>query len=339
MKILLTGAFGNVGESTLIELKRKNYEVICFDIPSKRNVKIQKKLAKKYHFKTVWGDIRSVSDLDELFSETIAVIIHLAAIIPPLADEQPQLAYEVNVKGTQNLLNHAIKQQVKPKFVMASSIAIYGSKMTSSPPRTVLETPAPLSHDEYAKQKVTMEQELINSGLNWLILRLSAVPPFEISWKIPKIMFDVPLAQRFEFVHTRDVGYAFAQTVETPIEKRIFLIGGGENCQMYQKDFLKSMLHSLGIGMLPEYAFHVPKDDNDWFHTDWMDTKDAQEILKFQRLTFEDFIKEYSKRMRLRRYICILFRPIVRKILLDSSPYLKLQKKKKISPSQIVLSS
>jgi heterodisulfide reductase subunit A-like polyferredoxin len=34
MKVLLTGAFGNIGESTLIALLERNHTVTCFDIDS-----------------------------------------------------------------------------------------------------------------------------------------------------------------------------------------------------------------------------------------------------------------------------------------------------------------
>lgn len=32
MKVLLTGAFGNIGESTLLALFNRNHEVKCFDL-------------------------------------------------------------------------------------------------------------------------------------------------------------------------------------------------------------------------------------------------------------------------------------------------------------------
>lgn len=31
-------------------------------------------------------------------------MIHLAALIPPVADEQPELGYKVNVLGTENVI-------------------------------------------------------------------------------------------------------------------------------------------------------------------------------------------------------------------------------------------
>ena len=42
MKVLLTGAFGNVGLSTLEELLKRNYDIRIFDIKTKRNKRLAK---------------------------------------------------------------------------------------------------------------------------------------------------------------------------------------------------------------------------------------------------------------------------------------------------------
>jgi len=39
MKILLTGAFGNIGAHTLEELLQRGHRVRCFDVRTKRNEK------------------------------------------------------------------------------------------------------------------------------------------------------------------------------------------------------------------------------------------------------------------------------------------------------------
>ncbi|MHA1245656.1 MAG: hypothetical protein ACTSP7_13965 [Candidatus Heimdallarchaeota archaeon] len=59
-KILLTGAFGNVGTSTLNELVKHNHHIRCFDIPTKRNKKKARKF-KNFQGKIefFWGDLRN----------------------------------------------------------------------------------------------------------------------------------------------------------------------------------------------------------------------------------------------------------------------------------------
>ncbi|MHA2427877.1 MAG: NAD-dependent epimerase/dehydratase family protein [Candidatus Hermodarchaeia archaeon] len=59
MFVLLTGAFGNIGESTLIPLLAQNHRVRCFDLHTKQNQKLTKKLHRQGEFETVWGDVRN----------------------------------------------------------------------------------------------------------------------------------------------------------------------------------------------------------------------------------------------------------------------------------------
>ena len=79
MRVLLTGAFGNVGESTLLSLFKSEHEIRCFDIETAATRKKQKHVSKIGEFETVWGDIRE-SDITHRLVKDIDCIIHLAAI-------------------------------------------------------------------------------------------------------------------------------------------------------------------------------------------------------------------------------------------------------------------
>ena len=47
--------------------------------------------------------------------------------------------------------------------------------------------------------------------------------------------------------------------------------------------------------MLPDYAFRIPKDDNDFWYTDYMDTEETQRLLHFQNHSFEDYLEGVKK--------------------------------------------
>ncbi|MCG3253700.1 MAG: NAD-dependent epimerase/dehydratase family protein, partial [Candidatus Heimdallarchaeota archaeon] len=90
MKILLTGAFGNVGSSTLAELVKRDHNIRCFDIPTRKNKRTAKKFKKfSNKLEIIWGDLRNPLQVVDAV-EGIDVVIHLAAIIPPLANERPE---------------------------------------------------------------------------------------------------------------------------------------------------------------------------------------------------------------------------------------------------------
>ncbi|OLS29773.1 MAG: CDP-paratose 2-epimerase [Candidatus Heimdallarchaeota archaeon AB_125] len=328
MRVLLTGAFGNVGQSTLEVLLRKGYSVRCFDLKNPRNLKAEKKMKKLGEFEIIWGDIRDPSISDSLVKE-IDVIIHLAAIIPPLAYEIPDLAYDVNVGGATNILRAAERMKTPPKLIYASSIAVHGNRMEYEPPTRTSDPMIPLDYDNYAKHKMEMEKKITKSKIPWTILRFAAITPFEMGWNVPDIMYEIPLEQRIEVADTRDVGLACANAVEVDTAGKILFIGGGNGNQLYQLDYVSKMLEALGIGMLPKEAFKPVKSIDDYYHCDWMNTDEAQRLLKFQRYSFEDFLRVFKKKIGFKRFIVKLFKPTVRGILLSKSPYYKEHKKKR----------
>ncbi|MBD3407724.1 MAG: NAD-dependent epimerase/dehydratase family protein [Candidatus Lokiarchaeota archaeon] len=318
MQVLVTGAFGNVGESTLIALLKQGYYVRCFDLPTKTNEKKQAELEKLGDFQTVWGDIRDFEAVS-MAALDMHAIIHLAAIIPPASDENPELAYEVNVGGTLNLLKAAKEKGAIPKFIYASSVATYGHCKGDGPPKTASDPQH--ATDPYTEHKIECERLVKESDLPWTILRFGVVTPLAMGPDIDPIMFEIPLEQRFEFVHTRDIGLACANAVEADTMGKILLLGGGESCRMSYREFVTDMLETMGVGMLPESAFKQPECDADWFHTDWMDTEESQRILKYQQHDFKDFLEEYKELAGVKRHLAKIFRPLIRRQLLAKSPY------------------
>ena len=84
-------------------------------------------------------------------------VIHLAAVIPPLADEQPSLAKAVNTNGTINLINQLETVSPNAFFMYSSSISVYGDRIAS--PNIKVSDPLQVSlGDEYAVTKIDAEK-------------------------------------------------------------------------------------------------------------------------------------------------------------------------------------
>ncbi len=330
MKILLTGPFGNVGESTLEELMKQGYEVRCFDKKTRRTKKVYKFMSKKYpnRFETIWGDIRNFEDVMNIVQGGIDFVIHLCAVIPPDFDKDPEYANEVNTGGMQNLVDAIEKLSNKPKVLFTSSLALYGSTMAEDPPRKVTDRIEPLPHDIYAFQKWDMEKILQASSLEWMILRLTAVPSMRMPMNVPALMYEVPFYQRMEPVHTWDVGLACVNAIKAFENQSIMNVAGGDSCRMTSGDYITRLLEAFGVGPIPPECFRVPKDDKDWFHLDWLYTKDSQELLKYQRYTLEDFAKEFESRIKLRKALIKIVSPLAKLFLIIRSPYYRENKKK-----------
>jgi nucleoside-diphosphate-sugar epimerase len=211
------------------------------------------------------------------------------------------------------LLGAMKAQTPRPKMVFTSTYHVYGRTQDQPPPRTIEDPIHPIEH--YSIHKVACEQMVQATGLEWAILRLSATLPIAI--QLDPGMFDVPLDNRMEFVHTRDVGLAIANAVESEdVWGKTLLIGGGPRCQLYYRDIVERVLDAMGVGMLPEEAFGtVP------FPTDWVDTAESQRILRYQQRDFDDYVDDMLELAGAKRDWIKAFRPLVRQFLLSKSPY------------------
>lgn len=316
MNVLLTGAFGNVGLSTLGELIKGGHKVRAFnrDSPGKRGV------AKKYEGRAeiVWGDVRNYEDVKKAVSGQ-DVVIHLAAIIPPLADQEPRMAESVNVGGTANIIKAMKGQPNNPRIIYSSSVAIYGDRI-KSPLIKNTDPPNPNSDDEYAKQKLKCEDLIRNSGLEWAIFRLTyIVSPADL--KLKPIMFKMPLGTSLEVCHTKDAGLALANAVENDeIWGQTLHIAGGKKCRISYRRYLARMFGIMGLGsdFLPDEAFSKGE-----FHSGFMTTGKSQKYLDYHKHTLEDCYNEVKRKVGVTRYFMMLFRPVIRWFILKKSPYYK----------------
>ena len=316
MNVLLTGAFGNVGQSTLTELIKQGHKVRCLDVQTRANARTAHRF--KGQIEVVWGDLRRSGDVAAAVCDQDAVI-HLAFIIPKLSatgfesEDHPDWARQINVGGTRNLIEAMKAQPRPPKILFASSYHIYGRTQDQPPPRTVADPVCPIEH--YARHKSECEAMVQSSGLAWAILRLAATLP--IAMRMDPGMFDVPLDNRMEYVHTQDVGLAFANAVgNDDVWGKILLIGGGPRCQYLYREITEQVLDGLGVGALPEEAFSSTP-----FPTDWVDTAESQKLLQYQRYTLYDYVNDMKASLGFRRHLVRAFRPLVRYFLLKQSPH------------------
>lgn len=316
MRVLLTGAFGNIGVSALDALLEREHRVRCFDIRTKTTEDAARQFGDD--IEVVWGDLRHPEAVVKAVTDQ-DVVIHLGFIIPKLStsgvesESAPDLAWDVNVRGTLNVLDALRAQPTRPRLIFASSYHVYGLTQELSPPRTVDDPVHPVEH--YARHKVACEWLVKASGLEWTILRFSATLP--ISLRLDPYMFEIPLANRMEFVHTRDVGVALANAVTSEgVWGKTLLIGGGPACQLTYGEIVEGVMQTMGIGMLPEEAF-----GSEPFATDWVDSSESERLLQYQRRTFQDYLRDMRELLGAKHILLRLFRPVVRLWLLRKSVF------------------
>ncbi len=320
MKVLLTGAFGNIGESTLIALLERDHTVTCFDIETKANKNVWKRSRKLGNFSTVWGDIRDYEVVKKAVDK-VDCIIHLAGVIPPKTEENPELARAINFGGTENVIKAAESNSPKPLLIFASSFSVFGPTMHLSPPRRA-DDPIRAT-DVYTGTKENCEQAIRASSLPWLILRIAAAPLADMSQDQAALMFESPPDQRIEFVHSRDAGVAFANAVTADVNEKVLLIGGGKDAQMLARDFFGKVMEAMGLDPMPDSAFKSPTSPEEYYYTDWLDTEESQRLLQYQTRSYDVYLKELQDSIGARRYLFKLVKGQAAKRILADSPYYK----------------
>jgi len=126
MKMLITGGAGFIGSHLCEKYVREGHSVFCLDNFMSGNLMNVRHLLDSRNFKLIKGDIRDFGLLEKIMRD-VEVVFHLAAQIHvDRSHIEPKLTYEVNVMGTQNILEVARLYDAK-KIIHASTSEVYGS--------------------------------------------------------------------------------------------------------------------------------------------------------------------------------------------------------------------
>ncbi len=325
--VLVTGAFGLVGTATVQRLVADGRHVVATDLDIDANRKAAANLPAGVDVR--YADLTDPTAVGALLSAvTPAAIIHLAAVIAPHCYSRHALAEKVNVGGTANLVSAAASQPTPPRFVLASSVAVYGPRNPHQI-SDVLTADTPVApYDIYGAQKVAAEKLVRESGLDWVVLRLGGVLSVSMSLDInPDFIFFegvLPTDNRIQTVDVRDVARAFAAATTAACVGETLLIGGDKTHRLTQGDIGPAASAAMGlVGGVPIGRKGDPSSPEKWFATDWMDTDRAQEVLEFQRYSWPDMLIETAENAGWKRPLLRVAAPIVHEVLKRRSAYYK----------------
>src|SRR6202051_1727969 len=173
-KVVVTGGFGLVGSQTVRRLAADGHRVVATDLGTPAQRKAAESLPPGDEAR--WANLTEQHDVDRLLAEVSpTAIVHLAAVIPPAVYRNRELGRRVNVDATAALLRATEASEHPPRFVLASSNAVYGSRNPHRHPDR-LRVDSPLQPaDLYGAHKVVAENHVRASRLEWVILRLGGV--------------------------------------------------------------------------------------------------------------------------------------------------------------------
>ncbi len=158
MKIFITGSTGLLGSALLRQAPSAYKLYASYNI----NTLVPNVLCSYHHM-----DITSRALVEKVLSRTKPdVVIHTAALATPdYCDKHQKEAYKTNVVGTKNLLSACKK--IDAKMVFITTNGVYDGK---KPPYDEQSVANPV--DWYGKTKVEAEQEVTDSAVPSIIMRL-----------------------------------------------------------------------------------------------------------------------------------------------------------------------
>ena len=152
-RYLVTGGAGFIGSHLVDALLAAGHEVrVLDDFSTGRRANLESALASR-KIEIIEADVRETDVVHEA-AAGVEGIFHLAALVSVQQSiEHPQLSFDINVRGTVNVLEAARQARI-PRVVLASSAAVYGD--TAGPAREEGTPTNPLS--PYALDKLVSEQ-------------------------------------------------------------------------------------------------------------------------------------------------------------------------------------
>ncbi len=132
MSILVTGGLGFIGSKVVLQLIKRNIEVIVADVDIEKNKNRLEENIRKIsasnnlvHYKKL--DITDHKQIENIFENNkIDSVINLAYGIGKICEDNPLLASKINIVGTTSIFEMIVKYKIR-RLVFASSETVYGA--------------------------------------------------------------------------------------------------------------------------------------------------------------------------------------------------------------------
>jgi nucleoside-diphosphate-sugar epimerase len=236
-QILITGGYGCIGAETARWLLRNTLATV---IIGSREVS-DERTHRLFHdvdttrLKCIRLDVRNQQELENiLLSHQITHVVHLAALQTPDCNANRDLGLQINLGGTQNLIE-AIKKCVPSlrRFVFASSVAVYGPRSAYPAGKVpMLANPSPVN--VYGIWKLAGEHiaRLFcnDTGIPTVCIRpgvlfgpgrdagLTAATTTAMKHVVCGTKYEIPFRSRQDYLYAPDVGAAVANDALEPFE-------------------------------------------------------------------------------------------------------------------------
>lgn len=223
---LVTGANGHLGSTIIKLLIHKRYRVRGLLLPETLEEAEQKNPSSAYLTYRI-GDICQPETLEAFFTapaDTDLQVIHTAGIVD-ITEKITPLLYNVNVVGTQNIIECCLQHQVK-RLLYVSSVHAIPVKRDFKVMREITAFSPKLVNGAYAKTKAMATQSVLDAvcrGLDAVIVHPSGIiGPYDTSGNHLVQLIEQFASGRlpacvhggYDFVDVRDVAFGCIEALE-----------------------------------------------------------------------------------------------------------------------------
>ncbi|MGN6446401.1 NAD-dependent epimerase/dehydratase family protein [Amnibacterium sp.] len=294
-RVLLTGATGNWGRATLRAFREHadRIQVTAFSLPSEQDRAVLAGFADMENLSVVWGDLTDPEAVAAAVRE-IDLVLHVGAVVSPLADAKPELARRVNIESIRNIVA-AVRALPDPASVGVVGIGTVAETGNRNPPHHWGRVGDPIrvsEFDEYGQTKVVAERILVDSGLpRWASLRQTGIfHPGMLEIRDP-IMTHSVLGGVMEWVTAEDSARLLVGICDPDLPEEfwggIYDIGGGEEWRLTNWQLQQAIAGALGVRDIRRWY------ERNWFatrnfHGQWCTDSDRlHDLVPFRHDTFE----------------------------------------------------
>lgn len=331
MKVAITGVTGNMGQETLAQLVAINdiesFRLLVHPDDKKRWNRLAKRLKEhKNRFEVVYGNLADKSACEKLV-DGVDYVIGMAAVIPPLSDQRPELAIECNQVGVDRLVTaiENIKEN-QPKYIHISTVALYGNRNHRHPWIRVGDPLLVSPFDVYAASKLRGEFRVMEADIkNCTVIRQTAMLHKNMMSDnlSDGLMFHTCFSAPLEWSTATTSGILLANIIRKDIEEglgdgfwgKCFNLGGGiDNC-VIGFDTLNDGF-TIICGSAKDYFepnFNAVRN----FHGGWFYDGDVLEKeFCYQTQTVADFWDEFARNHKIFKAGKIVPKALIKKFVI-----------------------
>ncbi len=252
---LITGAAGHLGRVVTQKLIKNGKEVRALVLPGEKHI--------PKHAKIYYGDVRDEESLESFFEnseEYNLVVIHCAGIVS-IASKIDKDLYDVNVVGTNNIINLCKKHKVS-KMIYVSSVHAIPEKEKGQTIKEIKDFNPDNVIGAYAKTKSEATANVLQAGkdgLNVCVVHPSGIAgPYDYGrGHITTLVRDYykkrltsGIKGAYDFVDVRDVADGILSVCEKGDDGECYILSN----KCFQVKEILDMLHDItGKGKIRSY--------------------------------------------------------------------------------------